>query len=104
MLIAVGVLVAATFAASAIAVARERTWWSLLQLLGAGLLPRSCSCTPRRPSNCSLRWDGANTIPSDITLIWQAPSVGRYCWQSVISGAGYGQSAPHGATRCRTAR
>jgi hypothetical protein len=29
MLIAIGVLVAAAFVASAIAVARERTWWSL---------------------------------------------------------------------------
>jgi uncharacterized membrane protein len=38
MLIAIGVLVAAAFVASAIAVARERTWWSFLQLLGACLL------------------------------------------------------------------
>jgi hypothetical protein len=36
MSIAIGVLVAAAFVASAIAVARERTW--LLQLLGACLL------------------------------------------------------------------
>jgi hypothetical protein len=34
----IGVLVAAAFVASAFAVARERTWWSLLQLLGACLL------------------------------------------------------------------
>ena len=38
MSIAIGVLIAAAFVASAIAVARERTWWSLLQLLGACLL------------------------------------------------------------------
>ena len=38
MLTAIGVLVAAAFVASAIAVARERTLWSLLQLLGASLL------------------------------------------------------------------
>ena len=38
MSISIGVLVAAAFVASAIAVGRERTWWSLLQLLGACLL------------------------------------------------------------------
>jgi len=38
MSIAIGVLVAAAFVAPAIAVARDRTWWSLLQLLGACLL------------------------------------------------------------------
>jgi hypothetical protein len=38
MLIVSGVLVTAALVASAIAVAKERTWWSLLQLLGACLL------------------------------------------------------------------
>ena len=38
MSIATGVLIAAAFVASALAVARERTWWSRMQLLGACLL------------------------------------------------------------------
>ena len=38
MLIAIGVLVAVVLVTSAIAVSRERTWFSFLQLLGACLL------------------------------------------------------------------